>query len=81
MALPIRVMPPEVMARDIGTDCATDAVNGRCSRRWPSAIGLRCGDDKKPSPGVRIGDGFSHCASACVPKDGLMVHLLRLMKG
>ena len=37
--------------------------------------------DKKPSPGVRIGDGFSHYASACVPKDRPTVHLLRLIKG
>ena len=36
---------------------------------------------KAATQGVRIGDGFSHCASACVPKDRPMVHLLRLMKG
>ena len=37
------VMPPEVMVLDIETDCATDAAgDGRCMRRWPSAIGLRC---------------------------------------
>ena len=45
----------------------------------PYRLAMR--DDKKPSRGVRIGDGFSHCASACIPKDGPMVHLLRLMKG
>ena len=39
------------------------------------------GRQKAVTQGVRIGDGFSHCASACVPKDGPMVHLLRLMKG
>ena len=37
-------------------------------------------DEKAATQGVRIGDRFSHCASACVPKDGLMVHLLRLIK-
>ena len=33
------VMPPEVMALDIETDCATDAAG---DGRWPSAIVLRC---------------------------------------
>ena len=65
------------MARDSETEFA--------AKRGSMVDGRQQSDceayDKKPSPGVRIGDGFSHCASACVPKDGPMVHLLRLMKG
>ena len=55
MAPPIRVMPPEVMALDIETDCATDAAGARgradggCNERRPvepSIVDLHRGDGR-----------------------------------